>query len=354
MFDVFSFNLIIGEPEAVLKEPHSIVGAASVARKYFGDENPIGKTIKAIDRGEQEEVYQITGILEDTPATSHFGIKFLVSFANEDERSGWAYIYLKLQNGVKTTTVEEKLQAIIRSHLDPAVADDVSVHLQGLTDIHLTSHSDREIELNGDSSTVHILILVAAFILLLALVNYVNMWTASSQKRHKEVGIRKVLGSGRWQIMQYFFIESVVITGASFCLAMLLIQLMMPVISNYLGKALELSLIGDLGFLLQCFSLIIFIAFIAGSYPSLVLSSFQPIIALKGSTENPKSKNVFISLLVTLQFIFCIALGIGSDEIWSAFREALFVRWLDVESGRWNPPIPEPGEEIKRKFHGYQ
>lgn len=319
VFDVFSFNLVIGEPETALKEPHSIVVATSVARKYFGDENPIGKSIKVINDSGQDEVYQITGIFEDTPTTSHFGIKFLASFANEEERAGWAYIYLKLQDGVKTKTVEEKVQAIVRGHLDPAVADNVSSHLQALTDIHLTSHSDREIEPNGDSSTVHILILVAAFILLLALVNYVNMWTASSQKRHKEVGIRKVLGSGRWQIMQYFFIESVVITSVSFSLAMLLLILIMPAISNYLGKMLELSLIGDMGFLLQCFSLIIFIALIAGSYPSLVLSSFHPIVALKGSTENPKSKNAFVSLLVTLQFIFCIALGIGSLTFYKQF-----------------------------------
>ena len=313
VFDVFSFPLIHGNPATVLEEPFSVVLTEAMAETYFGKTDVLGKDILLAGNRPSDLIpYKITGVMKNLPPNSHFQIDFLASYQNPQARQGWAWVYILLKSGTDPSFLEEKFPSFIEKY---SVADNVQysyLHLQPLTDIHLRSHLDREIEPNGDIRYIHIFSIVAFLIMLIACFNFMNLSTARSMRRAREIGIRKVLGANRGQLVRYFLNESMVFSFIAFVVAILSVVLLFPIFNAMLDNRMEFDSVCHwslfIGFLGLCLGTGLF----AGSYPSFVLSAFHPLNTLSGSGPTDKSGRRFRSgvrrLLVVLQFTMSIAL----------------------------------------------
>lgn len=307
VFEVFDFKLTQGDPEKALSEPYSVVLTELMAQKYFGQENPIGQEITFVgDTVGSAENYKITGVLQDLADSSHFKINFLTSFKNPKERTRWAYIYILLKPGTDAAELESKFRPFITKHVGEKYADYFTLPMQRLTDIHLHSNLAREIEPNDNILYIYIFMSVAVFILFIACINFMNLATARSLDRAREVGIRKVLGSFRSQLVGYFYCESFIFTFIAFCLAIGLVEFFLPEFNALVGQSLELA--G--GYIVLGFSSITLITgLIAGSYPAIVMSSFHPISVLKGKFAAVSNRGFSLrKVLVVLQFILSIGL----------------------------------------------
>ena len=217
VFDVFSFPLIQGNSQTALAEPNSVVLTEAMAFKYFDSRDVIGKEI--IIYGYQPgtfQVYKITGVMKNLLPNSHFQIDFLASYQNEETRQGWAWIYILLKPGIDPSLLEEKFPSFIKKYANPDAAQYSFLHLQPLTDIHLKSHLDREIEPNGDSRYITIFSVVAVLIMIIACFNFMNLSTSRSMRRGREIGVRKVLGASRNQLIKYFLTESMLLAFIAF------------------------------------------------------------------------------------------------------------------------------------------
>lgn len=311
VFDVFDFKLVSGDPKTALKRPYSIVMTEKMANKYFGSENPLGKKINLSGSRENRfEDYTVTGIMQNLPEASHFQINFLISFRSLEDRAGWAYAYLLLKPNTDPSNLEQKFPDFIEKFAGEGNSENLFLHLTILTDIHLHSHLAREIEPNGDILHVYIFSIVGIFILLVACINYMNLSTARSLDRSKEVGIRKVLGAPRNQLINYFLIESLLFTVIAFLLSLILVWFLLPIFNSLVGKSLQPN-VGR--FLLGFFVMTLLTGLLSGSYPAFVLASFQPIFTLKGKMRTAKLSGSFGKItirrsLVVVQLIISIGL----------------------------------------------
>ena len=309
VFDVFSFKLTAGDPNTALRAPHALVLTEAKARQYFGDQNPMGREIKLLNEdGNEAQPYKITGVMQDLPAQSHFQIDFLLSFNNPEARTGWAYVYLLLRNGADPLALEKKLPQFIDKHEGANSSANHFLHLQALTDIHLRSDRDREIEPNSDMTYVYIFSLIGAFLLLMACINYMNLATARALERAKEIGIRKVLGSARRQLVGYFYSEAMLFALFAVLLALLLLEICLPTFNQFSGKTLTLDHVSVFfGVVVITFCAALF----SGSYPAMVLSSQRPAGIFKGHERASRflpSSAMMKKALVVLQFTLSIGL----------------------------------------------
>ncbi|MFC1620052.1 ABC transporter permease [Candidatus Neomarinimicrobiota bacterium] len=295
IFDVFDLQLIRGDTKTALNQPNSIILSESTARRYFGDEDPMGK-IMTSDKVNQRIV---TGVYQDIPRNSHFHYDGLVSFVTSaSSRSTlwfnhFIYTYIVLKEGADWRETEAKLADLVRKYVGPEIeqamgmswdrmqAEGSAYHmiLQPLTDIHLKSHMLGEIEANGNITYVNIFAVIAVFILLLACINFMNLATARSVSRAKEVGIRKVAGSYRSSLIGQFLSESVVLTLLAVALAVGLVYLILPWFNNLVG--LQLSF--NSGNLVYIIIGAILVGILAGSYPAFYLSRYDPVDVLRGT-----------------------------------------------------------------------
>ena len=238
--DVFTVSFIQGDPETAFDKPETIVLTRSMASKYFGDEDPMGKTINA----DQRRDYSVTGVVEDTPKNTHFHYDFLASLSTyPDSRSPvWVsnnyYTYFVLREGASPEAFEAKMGELVKKYVGPQIqaaagisleqffesGGDYSFFIQRVTDIHLRSHLEFEVEPNGDISYVYIFSIIALGILLVACINFVNLATARSATRAREVGVRKTLGSNRPQLIRQFLAETILMSLLAVLLALLLVQ----------------------------------------------------------------------------------------------------------------------------------
>jgi putative ABC transport system permease protein len=330
-FDVFSVPFIQGDPRTALRQANSVVLTRSMARKYFADENPLGKTINTDNRRD----LIVTGVVPDVPRQSHFHYDFLGSLAvfENSRSSSWIgnnfYTYLLLRPGASAAAVDAKLQGIVRRNAGPqfqmmfGVSWDqllksgarYSYFLQPLTDIHLHSHFEYELEANGDISTVYLFSLVAFGVFLLACVNFVNLTTARAATRAREIGIRKAVGSGRGQLIQQFLFESSLTSFLAILLALVLAVLLRPFFNRLAGVNAGIAIQGNPWLLPILLALLILSGLVAGIYPAFYLSSFRPVQVLKGQMGGVKGKSFLRSLLVVFQFTLSIALIIGTLAI---------------------------------------
>lgn len=322
VFDMFDFHLIKGDPHTVLSDPSSLVISESMAFKYFGDDEPIGKTVSTLTKWNPEKTYYtVTGVMKDVPANSHFHPEFIISLESEQEPgNAWYYTYILLNKDTSPKIVEEKLSELILKNDGEREAQTTTLPLQKLTSIHLESHIDRELEVNGNLDYVRIFSLVAVLTLLIACFNFMNLSTARWTKRSREVGLRKVFGAERRQLIVYFLGESVVACIIALFCAMILVRLFMPIFESLTGKTLIISFLDILRFGGLFTGLAVITGLIAGSYPALFLSSFHPIVTLKGglgfkSQGYGKKKSSFRRLSVVFQFIISIALIISTIVI---------------------------------------
>ncbi|UCH10551.1 MAG: ABC transporter permease [Fidelibacterota bacterium] len=323
-FDVFDIPFVLGDPETALAEPNSLVLTASTARRYFGDENPLGKMMTSDEVNERI----VTGVIEDFPHNSHFHYDFLLSFAtyrssrSTDWLSTSLYTYIVLKEGASAEELEAKIPDMLRKYVGPQIEEDLGVSwdqffaegsnfeffLQPLTDIHLHSHLDREIEVNGNIAYIYIFSIIAAFILLIACINFMNLATARSANRAREVGVRKTLGSNRGQLIRQFLVESVFLTLVAVILAVILVQLILPWFNNVVGLQLSFKYSNLPWIILGT----VLVGILAGSYPAFFLSSFDPAVVLRGATKGRGKGARLRNALVVVQFTIFMILFTGT------------------------------------------
>jgi putative ABC transport system permease protein len=311
IFDVFTLPFVQGNSRTAFSQLKSVVINESTAKKYFGNDNPIGKSIELDPMGP----HAVTAVIKDLPRTSHFKFDFLVLTrtlrGNIDADWGFYnfYTYIKLKPKVSIATVEPKIKALFKKYN----ADNKNIfYTQALTDIHLHSNLKWELEPNSDSTYIYIFITIGLFIIVIACINYVNLSTARASLRAKEIGVRKVSGAAKGVLIRQFLMESVLVALLATLVAVSLTQLVLPAINSITHK--ELSLFSPVNYIV--FALLILVAgvigVIAGLYPAMYLSSFEPAKVLKGVKLSSKSNFNLRKVLVVVQFTISITLIIGT------------------------------------------
>ena len=343
-FRVFSCKILKGDPATALMKPNSVVINETTAKKYFGSADAaINKTFETQDNNNNNNIFQITAICADWPENSHFLFDLLISTTGFEFTRDLNYInfsahtYLLLRPGATAKTLEAKFPLIIKKY----VAGDIEkrfgesieqffkegngyhYHLQPLQKIHLISDMEGELRPNGSLKAVYIFSLVAIFILALACINFINLSTARSMERAREVGIRKTFGSERKALIAQFLLESVVISFISILIAFGLIALLLPLFNQLSGKSLTVI------YFLQPLNILFILAFavtiglIAGLYPAFVLSSFKPILVLKGRFKSQKYGLALRNGLVVFQFAISVILIVSTIMVNQQMRYML-------------------------------
>lgn len=324
IFDIFSFNMIEGDAKDALANSDGLIITESMSHKYFGEENPIGKELEMNIAG-QEAVFQVRGLMEDMPDNSHFHADFLGSMAPvvafyggqdafmSNYGSNNFSTYLLLNEGVNYKTFEAKLPGLIDKYMGETqsgvpMSKGTQLFLWPLTDVHLYSNLDSEMEANGSIDYVYIYLAVALFILLIACINFMNLSTARSSLRSMEVGLRKVMGADKSRLIRQFMGESFMMTSISMICALILVYLFLPTFSNFTEKELSLNLFQNPEYLVGLSALIGVVGLISGSYPALFLSGFSPAKVLKGAFKAGKGHEKFRSVLVVGQFSISVVL----------------------------------------------
>ena len=325
VFNVFDVPLLVGDPRTALTGIDKVVLSESIARKYFGDENPIGKILDA----EGAFHFEVTGVMRDLPGNTHLGFDILAAFRIQEhyaDKPGdvwdWrkSYSYVLLREGSDPDELEAKLPAFVEKYVGDRYdgqATSLTFRLQPITDIHLHSHLERELGPNSDVRYVYLFGAVAVFIILIACINFMNLATARSAGRAAEIGLRKTFGAVRSQVILQFISESMIMTGLAVCLAILLAVSSLPWFSLVTGKPMSLDA-DTAWFALGAVLVIGAVAgFVAGSYPALYLSGLAPVHAL-GATRSPGTGNATIRrILVVGQFVISIALIICTGVVYS-------------------------------------
>ncbi|TVZ25836.1 putative ABC transport system permease protein [Gillisia sp. Hel_I_86] len=320
-FDVFTLPIIQGNKNTPLNEPNSVVISESLARNIFGDSDPVGKTITVTNR---DEKLTVSGVMEDIPKNSHFHFDMLVSTLGyaPAKNTSWMqsdfFTYLVLKKGTDIGSVEAKLPEINKKYMGPQMMDAIGtsyeefqkdnslgLFLQPLTHIHLYSDfSDATtLEQGGDIKYIYIFSAVAFFMLVIACINFMNLATASASKRSKEVGIRKVLGSNKKQLIYQFLSEAFVSTLITTFLAIALFSIALPFFNQLAGKEIEFAMLLKPVYILALLGLIFLITIFAGAYPAFYLSSFNPLNALKSKFSGSGKSSGIRSGLVIFQFV---------------------------------------------------
>ena len=329
-FDVFSFKLLKGDPKRCLAEPRSIVLSEEYARKYFGTEDPVGKTLKI----EQDtNVSVITGVMQDFPENSHFHCKMLGSMSTLPEnRDGLSWVnqnfhtYIVLREGTDPEALEARLYDMVVKYVGPIVQQAMGIDLEqfeaagnsygyklmALKDLHLHSDLSDEIEPPGNPLYVYLFLGAAIMILLIAGINFMNLATAQSSSRSREVGLRKVVGSRKPQLVSQFLTESVVLSLLALAMAVVLVYLLMPAYNNLIGMNLEFNIFSHNWSLPLLILFAIFIGILSGSYPAFVLASFKPSAVLTSNKSNGAGKGTLRKLLIVMQFTTTIIILLGT------------------------------------------
>ncbi len=322
IFDVFTWPFIDGNPQTALEAPYSIVLTKETVEKYFGDENPIGKTLIF----NEEESYKVTGIVEDIPQNSTRGFSGLCSFSTLYAKAGkddhiltaWTShnfnTYVLLKEGINSEEFEQKIKNIYYDYAAEDLKANGSsyyVFLQPLKDIYLRP-LNREF---GPIMYVYIFSAIAAFVLLIACVNFMNLSTARSMSRADEVGLRKVFGAGRGRLIGQFLTEAILLTILSIIVALVIVSILLPVISDFANRDLSQGLLNMAWLIPGIVGITLVVGVLAGSYPAFYLSRFEPVKVIKNKLTGPKANTNLRRSLVILQFTISITLIIGTGLI---------------------------------------
>lgn len=336
-FNVFTIPLLQGDAKTALLHPHSLVISKAVAQRFFGKENPLGKLIR-FSKNNGNPPFTVTGVYDNIPSNSHFHFDIFGSMAADKEASNdsWLtsnyYTYAVLQKGCDHKKLEAKLPGMVEKYMGPQIkqqmgltlqqfrtkGNSIGFKLQPLTAIHLYGHSNTEFEPGGDIRYIYIFGAVAIFMLLIACINFINLSTAGAAKRAKEVGMRKVLGSRKKDLVKQFLLESLLITAVALGLAAMLVQLALPLFNELSGKDLSF------GFQLKPMAALtllgLLVSLLAGMYPAFFLSSFKPIATLKGKFTAQTSTYNLRSGLIVFQFFIAICLITGTLVVYKQMQ----------------------------------
>lgn len=334
-FQVFSFPLLEGNAQTTLRDIHSVVLSEDAAKKYFGKAEATGQTMQ-LKTGEAFEAFTVTAVAKNPPQNSTVKFGMLLPFEyykqnfarrSENWAGGGNTTFLLLRSADKAPTVEKKMQAIFDKAAKEEIAEaekmmgshvSVALNLQPLTQIHLNTNNGPSNGMTDGSSPVYSYLLscLAVIILLMACINFVNLAIAQSLKRSKEIGVRKVMGGSRGQLIKQFLTESFVVSSIAFAAAVLLVLLVLPYFNALANKKLSLSYLLDGGLYAAFFLLLLLTSFVAGFYPALVLSRFQPVKVLYNKTPSA-GKTYFTKGLMVLQFALSIFLVIGAVAVYA-------------------------------------
>lgn len=328
-FAVFGYPLLAGVDTSALKGPNKIVLSKTLAKKYFGNQDPIGKTIR--NNGEVD--YLVTGVYEDLPANSHMKVDALLSFAtyakligmkDESELTQWQWdgflTYVLLNDQASVKELEAKLPAYIEKREGEELKRfnaSMTFHFMPVTDIHLDSNFIGEFKTNGNRDSTYFLLIVAGLILIIAWINYINLSTAKSIERAREVGVRKVMGGFRVQLIQQFLMESLLLNTAAVLLAIGIVAALTPWFGNITGREIGYLLFKQNLFWFWMVVLIVSGSLLSGLYPAFVLSAFKPVEVLKGRFKNTNQGVFFRKGMVVLQFMASVALMVGTYTVYT-------------------------------------
>jgi len=348
-FDFFTVPVVIGDHNNALKEPYSIMLSETMAKKYFGDSDPINKGIflDNVFLGKITHDFKVTGVFKSFPANSHMHPEILMSFSTLKDpviygENGLAndfggnafYTYLLFPKDYNTDRIESQLPDFLDKyvHLDGTggnakTHDGTKLTFEKLTDIHLRSHLDDEFEENGDIKRVYIFSAIALFILLIACINYMNLSTARSVLRAKEIGIRKVIGAQRKEIIGQFLSESLLITWLALAMAMMATTFLLPMINHLANTNLAFNSLLQWQILLPLLLLPFIIGLISGIYPAIFMSSFLPVKVLKGIVKTGSGGVSFRKVLVVLQFSISIILIVATTVV---YRQLQYIQKIDL------------------------
>jgi len=293
VFNVFTFEFLNGVPHQALVRPNTMIVTESSARRYFGDEDPLGKVLSNVTFG---TTFEITGIIKDLPETSHFKVDFICSLVTlpnlwgDQTLTTWGnsflYSYVKVKGDADINSLNEKITAISKKHIPDSKETSFQFALQPVTDIHLHSNIQNEWQSNSDIRYVYILTIAAILILLVSAINYINLWIARAEQRTQEIGIRQAIGSSRFQLATQFTIENLIHCSLAVLASVLLVESLQPLLGKFIGEELQISLaekqkvwiITGLG----SFVLIL----ISTLYPIRIIPLIKPAIAIKGTAIN--------------------------------------------------------------------
>ena len=354
-----------------MNNPASVVLTESSAKKYFGKEDPLGKTINYRNFVD----LKVTGVINDVPENSHFKYDFLGSFitlydsnaiGRKTLETNWSsnnYLtYILLPEKFPIKELESKVDGFIDEHygqvylenkvpLPPkGIHSTTTLHFQKLTDIHLHSHLTTEIEENGDITNVYIFSAIAFFVMMIACINFMNLSTARSSKRAREIGVRKVLGAFKNQLIKQFIGESMLTVFLSLILAVIIVGAALIPFSNFTQRNLKMNLFSDPLLLLGIVALAILVGFISGSYPALLLSSFKPVSVLKGENKNSWKSN-FRTVLVVLQFTISICLIIAVSVVYNQLQ---FIKNTNLGYNKDHLVILPGSKQIKNNLESFK
>ena len=325
---VFTFPLKVGDPETALKDPASIVISERMAEKYFNQSDPMGKVLRVDNRVE----FIVSGVMENVPENSHLQFEFLAPFVTIKQFGqpidGWDSFYLDiyvlLAENVDYHDLNAKIRNVISEHSE---GDSFTVDLQPLKRIRLFSNTILTPQVDGDIKYVVIFSLIAVFILLNACINFMNLTTARSGRRAKEIGMRKVVGASRRQLIRQFFGESILLAFISLIIAVALVELLRPAFSQLSGKQMSFSMLAQGSVILGLLGITLCAGLISGIYPALVLSAFQPVTVLKRIITSGTRGAAFRRILVIFQFMMTSVLIIGMFVV---FQQLNFLRKQDM------------------------
>ncbi|GAB4047280.1 ABC transporter permease [Spirosoma litoris] len=346
LFDVFTLPLVSGDPKRALAEPNTVVISESAAKRHFGNQNPLGQAMVF----DNNKTFKVSGVMRDMPQNSHFRSDFFLTMLNDDYEWGqWLsnnhYAYILLKPDTNPAVFAKNFDTIIEKYIGPQALQTVGTTMEQfrkagneigywlipLTDIHLYSKQQYELSPNGDIQYVYIFSAVALFILLIACINFMNLATARSANRAKEVGVRKVLGSERQQLVGQFMTESVLTTVLAMVVAISIVAIALPGFNTIAGKEMSIQQLISPYYLPLLISLPIIVGLLAGSYPAFFLSTFQPITVLKGKINVSFRSAGLRSGLVVFQFMMSVVLIVGTIIV---YRQITYIQTKNVGFNR--------------------
>ncbi len=314
-FDLFHYKLLLGDPKKLLDAPHTVLLTASTAKKYFGNDNPVGKALRVSN---DSSLYQVSGVIEDCPSNSQFAFDFLASFSSlgltqDYEESYWdanytTYLLLKNENAI--TSLQAKLPAFMKKEMAGKGAS-INFYLEPFKNIHLYSEFAGFVP-NNNITYIYILGAVALLILAIVCFTYINLSTSRSMERAKEIGIRKIIGAGRKQLFRQFLGESFLLCLVALILSIVMAVLLMPAFNQLSDKHLKAASFLSLPFISISLLVLVCVSILAGSYPALVLTAYQPVKVLKGAFKNTVGAQGLRKSLIVFQFTISIFLVVAT------------------------------------------
>ncbi|MFC1725709.1 ABC transporter permease [candidate division KSB1 bacterium] len=322
ILEMFDFSLLKGNPETALRDINSIVLSEKMSKKYFGGENPMGKTLQINNK----YVFMISGVLKDLPSNSHLKFDFLIPFraldnmkpdvgirwSNLESWINFYYTYILVSKGTDINALNKNIENFIEEHTGNSMA---TTSVQPVLKIHLYSDLVADVEGNGNITYVYIFSIIAFFILLTACINFMNLSTAQSVKRVKEVGIRKISGAKKAEIVRQFLGESVIMSFISLIIAAVIVYLFMPVFNNISGKELSFNFTENPVIFAVLITSAVLTGIISGTYPAIFLSSCKPVKVVNGAIKSGPKSIIFRRVLVVIQFSLSVSLIIATSLV---------------------------------------